>query len=918
MQDRLTQGLLAGGISQQPEHLRAPGQWRDGVNMIPDVAFGVRRRPGTRHIATITAANSNNDYQLHKIDRDPAERYAVIKGPGSELYVINMVGGGSATITPTADATAYMTSGSPTAFDFRLVTLLDTTYIVNTKVVPAQQTSVGYANVVDWRDYDVMTSHTPLTSGDTAVAPLTYHRTTMSSGDEQPGYYQYLPGYKSGDSLFGVVIFPEITTATWATPSGDWDLAGAKGFGIRFDKRQAPSAASASWNNTTKVMTFNSTQVETYVYEVGDDLYVSGGTGWTPGFYRITGKVSNTALLLDPAISVASSADVSTENISRKYDVTFDATSGTLPSMEDVALFVQGRLRFSGAVDACVSWRSTGVGRGRFIITSPIRGGSSRVHQTTACTTAPAAGTNLSAINTPFYATGATFINGAGSGSRSLAVESRWQRVAVPDQEGAVLNPATMPIAMIRTGTSPLAFEVKLIDWNPRTIGDNVSNPAPKALTQGKVISDVAIFENRLAIGVGDRVVLSRTNDFYNFYRESVIDVLATDPIDVVASGAEYSAVQYLLPARRSLLVTTNAAAQYEITYDQSLRPEDVQVTQSTSIQTINVSPVRGNQVVYLASAEGAFGRIHETYVTEGASSTVANDITEHIPTLISQRIRRIAYHAATGSLLVLANAATGLSTSVYMNASYWAGVEKRNTGWTRFAMSALPTDITIIGDDLVLLTRESSTARLTIEAMELSPPAPSGGLTWAVHSDRRLVGASGVHSAGTTTWTIATSRLDPLAATVVLTSGAFAGTQLGGTLGGSPPNITVSVTGNYAGESCEVGRQFTSSITLTRPFVADERGQIDLDKTLSMNRMAIIVLDSGLFQTIQDYKATVPSDNTLTLAPDDPISVQTRTYRVPFRGDVGAFDVRIQTLLSRPLTISGVQRDFHVFTGFR
>ena len=35
-----------GGISQQPDQLKRPGQVKDAVNVIPDVVHGLYKRPG--------------------------------------------------------------------------------------------------------------------------------------------------------------------------------------------------------------------------------------------------------------------------------------------------------------------------------------------------------------------------------------------------------------------------------------------------------------------------------------------------------------------------------------------------------------------------------------------------------------------------------------------------------------------------------------------------------------------------------------------------------------------------------------------------------------------------------------------------------------------------------------------------------
>ena len=46
-----------GGISQQPDQLKKPGQVKDVVNAIPDLIHGLYKRPGSKRVGTSKLAN---------------------------------------------------------------------------------------------------------------------------------------------------------------------------------------------------------------------------------------------------------------------------------------------------------------------------------------------------------------------------------------------------------------------------------------------------------------------------------------------------------------------------------------------------------------------------------------------------------------------------------------------------------------------------------------------------------------------------------------------------------------------------------------------------------------------------------------------------------------------------------------------
>ena len=47
----------AGGISEQPDQLKVPGQVTDAINVIPDVIHGLYKRPGAKRIGTAPITN---------------------------------------------------------------------------------------------------------------------------------------------------------------------------------------------------------------------------------------------------------------------------------------------------------------------------------------------------------------------------------------------------------------------------------------------------------------------------------------------------------------------------------------------------------------------------------------------------------------------------------------------------------------------------------------------------------------------------------------------------------------------------------------------------------------------------------------------------------------------------------------------
>ena len=69
-----------GGISQQPDELKVPGQVKDALNVLPDLTHGLLKRPGGKLIASLSdngtaALNSNTNGKWFHYYRDENEQY---------------------------------------------------------------------------------------------------------------------------------------------------------------------------------------------------------------------------------------------------------------------------------------------------------------------------------------------------------------------------------------------------------------------------------------------------------------------------------------------------------------------------------------------------------------------------------------------------------------------------------------------------------------------------------------------------------------------------------------------------------------------------------------------------------------------------------------------------------------------------
>ena len=892
----LRSAQLAGGISQQPPHLRYPGQVEAALNVVFDVADGIRRRSGRVYVKRVSGLTAGYDYQIETIDRDENEKYAIVYGDGGTVLRVFDRNGVEATVTISSDAATYLALNSPTTAQLKFRSVGDYTLIVNTTVPTALADGATYTVTQQWRDYDVMTSNTP--------ANNTYHQSLADVTGQPAGYFLY----SSGSGTFGTYRFTTITGADTA-PSGVWDDAGQKGFSLRFQRRSRAFTGTASYVAATRTLTATGCFTQ-YVFDSRDDIYIEAGTStFASGWYRIESKVDSDHVVLAPSGSLpganTNGMGAATGSIGIKFDVHFDATSGTLPDMFAVAAFIETALHTAGAMDALCSWTSTGTSQGYFTITNPWSGNGTDIVQIGA----PSTGTDLTAAGQAFSTASGVDTVGTGSGNRTLPVDQRWTRVSAPGDQSSTLDPTKMPVQMVRTVIGPPAtFTVNTITWNQRVTGSLLTNPAPSIFTNGLAISDIAFYRDRLGLSGGENTVWSRDGDLFNYFVADPSNLVDSDPIDVSLSSDRVTNIDFMVPFRTSVYLFTLAGQQFSLREAETFTANTVSFTTATGYNTQRVRPVTTGGLLYMLGTGDTAGQMFEAYYDDVALSTEATEVSSHVPDLLPTTVRRMAAHANTRQVVSLSS--DGLTLTVYR--THWTGTTKQQSAWTlwQFDGSEVVQGITIIKDDLWLLVQRGS--QLALEKMTLMRPTTVSGIPFALHADRQFT-LTGVFSAGVTTWTLPDSMTDTSLNAIVLGSafGGSAGTILTpDTAGGT----TVTKSGNYSAGAAVVCRKFTSSGTFTRPYFRDQRGAAELDTGLLCKRVTTTHKSSGPYTLTQDRLTATDINYNFT-----PVSaVDTGTFRAFIAGDVELMSVKFATSDVRPLTLTGLEHQVDVMQPLR
>ena len=138
-----------GGVSNQPDDKKLPGQVTEAINAYPDPTFGLTKRPGFKFISELTASSTAlsttvlDNSKWFYYNRDDDERYIGCIAPASgspygQIYVWNAVTYAECSVSYTGTAREYLGKkesadaiASTLATHFDVLTIRDTTIITN-------------------------------------------------------------------------------------------------------------------------------------------------------------------------------------------------------------------------------------------------------------------------------------------------------------------------------------------------------------------------------------------------------------------------------------------------------------------------------------------------------------------------------------------------------------------------------------------------------------------------------------------------------------------------------------------------------------------------------------------------------------------------------------------------------------------
>ena len=487
--------------------------------------------------------------------------------------------------------------------------------------------------------------------------------------------------------------------------------------------------------------------------------------------------------------------------------------------------------------------------------------------------------------------------------------------------------------------------------WGERTVGDEISAPSPSFI--GSKINNVFFFRNRLGFLADDNVVLSRVSEFFNFFPETVLTVIDSDPIDVAASHTKVAILKNAINMGEKLILFSDQT-QFNLTSSSdSLTPKTANVIVTTEFEsTDSAPPVGSGSSIYYLTKKGDFSGVREYISQEGIEVRDASNITIHIPRLIPNDIYKVAV-STNEDVLVLLGATN--PNILYVNRwLYGSRSEKILNSWFTYTFDdgRAIKNVDFIGTELFIVTEKivaSGNTEVDLEKMPFASDFKEPNADFEYHMDRKITEAT----TGVSIAYNSTTKISTITVPYKLTTGMeFVGRYLAsgetstyvdasGTTQTLKPGQKLLATSNATdgttstiligdadvrnskfiiGEPFEMHYRFSSQ-RLTESSGGQKSGEI-ISGRLQLKHFYIKFEDTGFFKV-----EVTPDNNTTSThkftgrllgassASIGQINLETGTFKVPImsRADRVSIDVKNDTFLPTVLSSAEYEAMFHM-----
>ncbi len=680
-----------GGVSQQPDSIKYPGQLRVCDNAYPDVTFGLTKRPPAEFVKKLSGVQTGGTSYWYNILRDGDEKYIMQIKVGGAIKIWDVLTGNEETVT--TNDSSYLNSATK---PFGIQTIGDYTLITNPdKVVAKSSSNIPDASI----------------SGDYAFVRLD----TVAYNTEYVLYKGEPPSQNTKYRVTEVTAYTSDGTSFEITNNNDVDsgaqqneYSGQKGWG---STSGADAARGHLAVNGSSYIYKQEQKWDPDAYAADGDFGDIGDTddtqfgGKDSSNFLGYSAVYRTRYVGTPSLndggrydSVTTGTDYNNGTTLAEFGVrgktwrikaAAKESFKTYEGVSDVAYFRTPRDMEKGPVTMAAilkgikdslphSWSGTVIGNGilitgtdadkvNFLGGTVNEGMTVITKSTTDISRLPAQckdGYTVRVDNSEESDSDNYYLQfKADSGSEGAG---KWEEVAAPnnitdDTETKGWDRDTMPHILYHNRSANNWTFGKVDDvsnnkndpdkwneWKIRDSGDINTNPIPTI--EGKSIQKMFFYRNRLGLVADQTVLMSRPGDYLNFFNVSGITISDDNPIDIEVNDIRPAYVHHVLNIQKGVMMFSEQAQFLLFSESDIFSPKTARLKKVSNYEcNPSISPVDMGTSVQWASTTGAYSRTFEAIIVDDDAPPQVVELTRVIPEFIPNDVTLSANSSALG-----------------------------------------------------------------------------------------------------------------------------------------------------------------------------------------------------------------------------------------------------------------------------
>lgn len=424
-----------------------------------------------------------------------------------------------------------------------------------------------------------------------------------------------------------------------------------------------------------------------------------------------------------------------------------------------------------------------------------------------------------------------------------------WNETVLPGIANMIDN-TTMPWALIHNADDTFTFTP--FSWKPRVVGDATLNPNPSFV--GRTLRDIFFTRNRLGVTADQNCIFSAVGDFGNFYRLTVMDLLASDVVDLAVSSTAVAYLNFGVPFYNNFMLFSDQN-QFQLNVVGELTPTTVSLDSVTQYQMSTVArPVGIGSDVYFVSEKSNFATVWDYFIRSDVIVNSAEEITAHVPRYIPAGVIKLASSTERDMLFLLT---TGAQSNLYIYKFFWLNGQKVQSCWNQWNFDPSDTILNCecVNSKLYLVIQRGTQIRFGF--IDLMPQVTVTDLPFDVLMDNRVV-LLGVYSSTPNTTSFTLPYACNPANFNIVRGGAWS--TLSGALVDpttytfSNGNKTITVPGNVSAATVYGGENYNQVFTFSQFFQNDPRTNTAIiTGRLQLTTLFITYVNTAYFQTYVD-----------------------------------------------------------------